>query len=44
MLEDFATMAGIEAVIIDADTKLRRFKQELFWDDCTYSLKSIQGS
>jgi len=29
MLEDFATMAGIEFLVIDSDTTLRRFKQEL---------------
>ena len=40
MLEDFAAMAGIETVIIDADTKLRQFKQELLWNDCAYGLKS----
>ncbi|HSY18942.1 MAG TPA: L-arabinose isomerase, partial [Candidatus Acidoferrales bacterium] len=40
MLEDFAAMAGIETVIIDADTKLRQFKQELAWNDAAYGLKS----
>ena len=40
MLEDFAAMAGIETVIIDADTKLRQFKQELAWNDVAYGLKS----
>jgi L-arabinose isomerase len=40
MLEDFAAIAGIEVVVIDADTKLRQFKQELVWNDCTYGLKS----
>ena len=40
MLEDFAAMAGIETVIIDADTKLRQFKQELMWNDVAYGLKS----
>jgi L-arabinose isomerase len=40
MLEDFAAMAGIETVIIDADTKLRSFKQELAWNDVAYGLKS----
>ena len=29
MLEDFAAMAGLEVVVIDADTKVRQFKQEL---------------
>jgi len=40
MLEDFAGMAGIEAVVIDAETKLRRFQQELRWQDCAYGLES----
>ena len=40
MLEDFAAMAGIETVLIDADTKLRQFKQELAWNDVAYGLKS----
>ncbi len=40
MLEDFAAMAGIETVVIDADTRLRRFKQELVWNDAAYGLKS----
>lgn len=39
MLEDFAAMAGIEVVVIDADTKLRQFKQELMWNDVAYGLK-----
>src|SRR5208337_5645405 len=28
MIEDFAGMAGVELVVIDADTRLRQFKQE----------------
>jgi L-arabinose isomerase len=40
MLEDFAAIAGIELVVIDADTRLRRFKQELFWNDTAYGLSS----
>ncbi len=40
MLEDFAAIAGIELVVIDRDTKLRQFKQELLWNDCAYGLKS----
>ncbi|MCU0771140.1 MAG: L-arabinose isomerase [Verrucomicrobia bacterium] len=40
MLEDFGAMAGIEVVVVDADTKLRQFKQELLWNDCAHSLKS----
>ena len=38
MLEDFATMAGIEMVVIDADTKVRQFKQELSWNEVYYAL------
>src|ERR1035437_1782048 len=40
MIEDFASMAGIELVVIDADTKLRQFKQELLWNDIAYGLRS----
>ena len=40
MMEDFAAIAGIELVVIDADTRLRRFKQELFWNDAAYGLGS----
>jgi L-arabinose isomerase len=40
MLEDFATIAGIELVVIDADTKLRQFRQELGWNDVAYGLMS----
>jgi L-arabinose isomerase len=39
MIEDFAAMAGIELVVIDADTKLRQFKQELNWNEVAYGLK-----
>jgi len=31
-LEDFADMAGIEYLVIDEDTTLRRFKNELRWN------------
>jgi L-arabinose isomerase len=40
MLEDFAAMAGIEVLVIDADTRLRQFRQELLWNDCAYGLKN----
>jgi L-arabinose isomerase len=40
MLEDFTAIAGLEVVVIDADTKLRQFKQELTWNDAAYGLKS----
>jgi len=40
MIEDFAAMAGVELVVIDADTKLRQFKQELEWNEVAYGLKN----
>jgi L-arabinose isomerase len=40
MLEDFAAIAGIEATIIDATTQMRRFKQELNWNEAYYSLRA----
>ncbi len=40
MLEDFGAIAGLEVLVIDADTKLRQFKQELTWNECAYGLKS----
>ncbi|MCB0563468.1 MAG: L-arabinose isomerase [Phaeodactylibacter sp.] len=35
-LEDFAEIAGIEYVLIDKDTKLRQFKNELRWNEMYY--------
>jgi L-arabinose isomerase len=40
MLEDFGAIAGLEVVVIDADTQPRRFRQELVWNDTAYSLKN----
>jgi L-arabinose isomerase len=37
-LEDFASMAGLEFLLIDGDTGLRAFKQELRWNDMYYHL------
>ena len=37
-LEDFATIAGIELVVIDADTKLSQFKQDLRNNEVYYHL------
>jgi L-arabinose isomerase len=37
-LRDFAEMAGIEFVLIDASTDLQKFKQELKWSDLYYHL------
>ena len=35
-LEDFAAMAGIEFLLIDHETTLRGFKNELRWNDAAY--------
>ena len=37
-LADFAEMAGIEFLVIDRDTSLTEFKQELKWNDMYYLL------
>lgn len=37
-LEDFATMAGIEFLLIDRDTRLSAFKNELRWNAMYYAL------
>ncbi|MDQ2777007.1 MAG: L-arabinose isomerase, partial [Acidobacteriota bacterium] len=38
-LRDFSEMAGIEFLVIDTDTKLREFQNELRWNDAAYLLK-----
>ena len=44
MLEDFATIAGIELVVIDADTRLADFKQTLRNNEVYYHLaQGIRG-
>jgi len=40
MLEDFAEIAGIELVVIDAQTRVRHLKQELRWNEVYYGLRS----
>ena len=40
MLEDFVDISGIELVLINEDTTLRRFKQELRWNEVYYGLRS----
>ncbi len=40
MLEDFADIAGIELVLINEETNLRQFKQELRWNEVYYGLRS----
>ncbi len=41
VVEDFAEMAGIELVRIDADTRLGEFKNELRWNDAAYRLQAL---
>ncbi|MBI5689512.1 MAG: L-arabinose isomerase [Verrucomicrobia bacterium] len=44
-LEDLATIAGIELAVIDADTKLSQFKQDLRTNEVYYHLaQGIRGS
>jgi L-arabinose isomerase len=38
-LEDFAEIAGIEMVRIDADTRLHQLRRELVWSDAAYKLR-----
>jgi L-arabinose isomerase len=40
-MEDFATMAGIEYLLIDRDTRLREFRNEIRWNDAAYM---VQGA
>jgi L-arabinose isomerase len=37
-LQDFADIAGLESLVIDADTKVRSFAKELKWNDMYYHL------
>ncbi len=38
-LDDFAEIAGIELVRIDADTRLHELRRELAWSDAAYKLR-----
>ena len=40
-LEDFASMAGIEFLLIDDETKLSEFKKELRWNEVYHYLVSV---
>ncbi|MBI9071133.1 MAG: hypothetical protein JEY94_06025 [Melioribacteraceae bacterium] len=35
-IDDWCAIAGVEIVVIDADTKIRSFKQELLWNSVAY--------
>lgn len=37
VLEMYGAMAGVETLVIDADTRLRDFKNELRWNDAAYA-------
>jgi L-arabinose isomerase len=39
-MEDFAEIAGIELVRIDAETRLHELRRELAWSDAAYKLRS----
>jgi L-arabinose isomerase len=39
MIEDFANIAGLELVVIDRETRVRQFKQELEWNEVAHGLK-----
>ena len=36
-LQDFAEMAGIEFILIDKNTRLQQFKNELKWNEAAYN-------
>jgi L-arabinose isomerase len=38
-LEDFAGMAGLELILIDADTRVRQIQKELRWNELYYRLR-----
>ncbi len=40
MLRDWAEMVGIECVVIDADTKVHQFRNELRWNEAYWSARS----
>ena len=36
VIEDFAEMAGLECLVIDAETRLREFRKEIRWNQAAY--------
>jgi L-arabinose isomerase len=38
-IEDFTAMADVEYLLIDADTRLREFKNELNWNEAAYMVR-----
>ncbi len=41
MIEDFAAIADLELLVIDEETRLRDFRNELRWNDAAYGLKEF---
>ena len=41
-MEDFADMAELEYLIIDNDTRMREFKNEIRWNDAAYGVAGIR--
>ena len=39
-LADFAEIAGVELIRIDADTRLNEFRRQLIWEEAAYSRRS----
>ena len=39
-MQDFADMAGIEFALIDKDTRLREFRNELRWNEAYYQINN----
>jgi L-arabinose isomerase len=42
-IEDFADMAELEYLVIDHDTRLREFKNEIRWNDTAYGVGGIRA-
>ena len=40
-IEDFAAMAGVEYLLIDDDTRLREFKNEIAWNEAAYMARGL---
>jgi L-arabinose isomerase len=40
-METFASMAGIEYLLIDEETRLREFKNEIRWNNAAYGIRNL---
>jgi len=38
VIKDFARMAGIELLVIDADTKVEDFEKQIRWNQAYYAM------